>query len=149
MAQKHERRTSPDRPKALLLTGPLAAGVIAVVWGGWHLGVHPAAGAPAPTVADRVLEGGTLADPLTPETITVRVLLSAALQTAVHEQAFSVTLPRGASVGTLLNQLADAYPVLAAMGPSVMVAVADRMEPPERMLSNGEVVDLVSPMAGG
>ncbi len=86
---------------------------------------------------------------LTPETIAVRVRVSAALQSAMSEQAFDVTLPRGASVGTLLNRLSDAYPVLAAMGPSVMVAVSGEMAPPDRSLASGEVVDLLAPMAGG
>jgi len=157
MAQEHERRTSPDRRKALLLASPLAvAGVIAVVWGGSHVGVGPAAGAPlrgesstASLAADHIGGAGGPANLLTPETITVRVRLSAALQTMVREQALSVTLPRDASVGTLLNRLSDAYPVLAALGPSVMVAVSDRMEPPDRVLANGEAVDLVAQMNGG
>lgn len=150
MAQEHERRMSPDRRKALLLTGPFAvAGVIAVVWSGSRLGVNPAAGAQTSTVADRTVGTGRPADLLTPETITVRVRLSAALQTMVGQQALSVTLPRDASVGALLNRLSDAYPALAAMGPSIMVVVSDRTEPPDRVLANGEVVDLVSQMAGG
>jgi len=122
---------------------------MAVVWSGSRLGVNPAAGAQASTVADRIVGTGRPADLLTPETITVRVRLSAALQTMVGQQALGVTLPRDASVGALLNRLSDAYPVLAAMGPSIMVAVSGRMEPPDRVLANGEVVDLVSQVAGG
>ena len=149
MPQRRARTPSSNRPKALLLTGPLAAaGVIAGGWGGWHLRDHPAAGSPSSTVADGVV-GGRPADRLTPETITVRVRLSAALQTEVHQQAFSVTLPQSASVSTLLNRLTDAYPVLAAMGPSIMIAVSGQMEPPDRALATGEVVDLVAPTAGG
>jgi len=132
-----------------MLTGPIAAvGVIAGAWGGSHLATRRAAGATASTVADRII-GGAPADGLTPANITVRVRLSAPLQAEVHEQAVSVTLPSGASVGTLLNRLSDTHPVLAAMGPNVMVAVSGQMESPERVLVNGEVVDLVSQMAGG
>jgi molybdopterin converting factor small subunit len=150
MAREHERRTSPDRHKALLLIGPLAVtGVIAVVLSGSHLGVHRAAGAQASLVADHLAGAGPPADRLTRETITVRVRLSAALQPMMREQVLSMTLPRDASVGTLLNRLSDAYPVLAAMGPSVVVVVSDRIEPPDRVLANGEIVDLVSQMAGG
>jgi molybdopterin converting factor small subunit len=150
MARERKRRASPDRHKALLLTGPVAvASVIAVVWSGSRLGVAPAAGGQASTVADRVVSSGRPADLLTSETITVRVRLPAALQPMMREQVLSMTLPRDASVGTLLNRLSDAYPVLAAMGPSIVVAVSDRMEPPDRVLANGEVVDLVSQMAGG
>jgi molybdopterin converting factor small subunit len=150
MARDRKRRTSPGRYKALLLTGPLAVtGVIAVVLSGSHLGVDRAAGARASTVADRIVSSGRPADLLTPESITVRVRIPAALQLMMREQILSVTLPRDASVGTLLNRLSEAYPVLAAMGPSVMVAVSDQMEPPDRVLANGEVVDLVSQMAGG
>lgn len=52
-------------------------------------------------------------------------------------------------MGTLLNRLSETYPVLAAMGPSVMVAVSNRMESPDRVLANGDIVNLVSQMAGG
>lgn len=150
MARERKRSASPDRHKALLLIGPLAAtSVIAVVWSGSHLGVGPAAGAQASLVADHIAGASRPADLVTPESITVRVRLSAVLQTMVREQDVNMTLPRDASVGTLLNRLSDAYPVLAAMGPSVMVAVSDQMEPPDRVLANGEVVDLVSQMAGG
>ncbi len=150
MARKHQRRTSLDRRQALLLAAPLAVtGVIAVVWGGSRLGGDPAAGAQASLVADHINGDGRPADLLTPESITVRVRLSGALQAMVREETVSVTLPRDATVGFLLNRVSDAYPVLAAMGPSVMVAVSERMEPPDRVLANGEIVDLVSQMAGG
>jgi hypothetical protein len=57
----------------LLLTGPLAvAGLIAVVWSGWHVAVDPA-GARALTVADRIVSSGRPADLLTPESIAVPV----------------------------------------------------------------------------
>ena len=88
-------------------------------------------------------------DGLSPATITVGVRLSAPLQALVHERSVSVTLPRGASVGTLLDRLGDDYPVLAAMGPSIMVAVSGTMTPPDTTLASGEAVDLMSPMAGG
>ena len=131
-----------------MLTGPLAIiGVIAGAWGGSHLAGHRASGATISTVAGRVA-GGAPADSSTAG-VTVRVRLSSPLQVLLHEQAVDVTLPPGASVGTLLNHLSQVYPVLAAMGPSVMVAVSGSMEPPDTMLVAGEVVDLMSPMAGG
>jgi molybdopterin converting factor small subunit len=39
--------------------------------------------------------------------------------------------------------------VIGALGPGVMVAVSGQMQPPDRVLADGETVDLVTQMAGG
>lgn len=131
-----------------MLTGPLAAaGMLAGAWGGSHLASHRAAA--STTMVDMGVMGGAPAGSLSPATITVDVRLSAPLQALLHERAIDVTLPAGASVGALLNRLSDDFPVLAAMGPSIMVAVSGTMAPPARVLIAGETVDLMFPLAGG
>lgn len=142
-------RKSPDRYKALVLSGPLAlAGVVAVAWSGARLGATPAPGAEAAS-AHATAHGSHAGELLTPRTISVRVRFSTALRELAGPSALNVTLQERASVGSLLNRLSEQYPVLAMMGPSVMVAVGDEMQFPETILRDGEVVDLVSSMAGG
>lgn len=142
-------RTSADRGKALVLSGPLAvAGVVALAWSGARLGAAPAPGAQAATF-DAAAHAGHDAGPHTSTTIGVRVRVSAALEEMTGASSVNVTLPEGSTVGTLLNRLSDDYPALAMMGPSVMVAVDEEMQRPDHVLENGDLVDLVSQMAGG
>jgi molybdopterin converting factor small subunit len=148
-ACERRRRGAPTgRHKALLLTGPLAiAGVIAGAWGGSALVPHRTAlGADLRIVAGRTNAGRR--DGYTAP-ITVRVRLSSSLQAQLRRDSMSVTLPAGASVGMLLNRLGADYPVLAAMGPSIMIAVSGSMAAPETVLVEGETVELMSPYAGG
>ncbi len=143
MAARERRRLSAParRSTALLLAGPLAiAGVVAGAWGGSVLALRRTAeGADSPIVAGR-MSGGRA---------TIAVRLSAALQAQLGRQTISVSLPAGADVGALLNRLGTDYPVLAAMGPSIMVAVSGSMAAPDTALVDGETVELMSPLAGG
>jgi molybdopterin converting factor small subunit len=139
---------APARAKVLVLAGPVAvASVVGVALSGAHLGATPAPGAQASTfdAANAVHDAGAL----TSTTIGVRVRVSAALQEMTGAPSVNLTLPQGSTVGTLLNRLSDDYPALAMMGPSVMVAVSDEMAWPDHALASGDVVDLVSQMAGG
>ena len=131
-----------------MLTGPLAAaGVLAGAWGGSHLATRhasSAAAAAAGITRDAHSSGiGSL------DTITVTVRPSASLQSLLRERSVGVVLPRGATVGALLNRLSGDYPVLAALGPSVMAAVSGAMVRPETTLTAGEVIELMIPTAGG
>lgn len=149
MARERRRHGAPTgRHKALLLTGPLAiAGVIAGAWGGSALVPHRTArGADSTIIAGRTSAGGRDGNAAA---IVVRVRLSSSLQAQLRRDSISVTLPTGASVGVLLNQLGADYPMLAAMGPSVMIAVSGSMAAPETVLVEGEAVELMSPYAGG
>lgn len=93
MARERERRMSPERSKTLLVTSHFAvAGVIAAVWGGAQFGVGREADGQRSTVADHVTVVGMPVGASTAEVISVRVRLSAALQTTVREQNLSVTL---------------------------------------------------------
>ncbi len=143
MASRNRRRLSAParRSKALLLTGPLAiAGVIAGAWGGSVLASHRTAeGADSGLVAGRLSGGG----------VTIGVRPSTALQAQLGQKSIDVSLPAGADVGALLNRLSTDYPVLAAMGPSIMVAVSGSMAAPDTALVDAETVDLMSPLAGG
>jgi molybdopterin converting factor small subunit len=86
---------------------------------------------------------------LTRQPIAVHVRLSSALERLVGSGRLTVALPPGSTVNALLNRLGDTYPVLAAMGPSILVAAGDAAQPPSMVLSDGEAVDLISQMAGG
>jgi molybdopterin converting factor small subunit len=147
MAGRRRHGPRPDRHTALLLAGPLAiAGAIGGAWGGSTLLAHPTVrGADATTMAAH-LDGGQRGD-MTP--IVVRVRVSGPLQSQLGRDSITVTLPGGGTVGTLLNQLGAEDPVIAAMGPSVMIAVSGSMATPDAVIVAGETVELMSPMAGG
>jgi molybdopterin converting factor small subunit len=151
MTERRRGNQRADRSRILILTGPVAvASAIAFVWGGSYLRPHRPAHAESSLTADAGANGGAAAGRLlTPRTIAVRVRLSAALERLVGNRIVTVTLPPGGTVGTLLNRLGEAYPVLASMGPSILVAVSDEAQPPDTVLANGQVVDLISQMSGG
>ncbi len=148
MAGRRRHGARAERRIGLLLTGPLAiAGVIAGAWGGSAILAHPrVAGADATIVAGRA-SGVQHDSDMTP--IFVRVRLSSPLRSQLGRNAIDVTLPPGATVGTLLNRLSAADPVLAAMGPSIMIAVSGSMASPDTVIVAGETVELMSPMSGG
>ena len=153
MTERHRRSQGRDRGRYLILTGPVAvASAFAFVWGGSYLRPHRPAHANSSVTADASANGGDAAGRLlTPQTIAVRVRLSSALQSLVGNQSatVTVTLPQRGTVGTLLNRLSETYPVLASMGPSILVAVSDEAQPPDTALANGQLVDLISQMSGG
>jgi len=144
--RRHGQR--PGRQRALLLTGPLAiAGVIAGAWGGSTLMAHPATAGADSSMAARPASSGQRDGATAP--IVVQVRLSSPLRAQLRRESISVTLPAGATVGTLLNRLGAEDPVLAAMGPSIMIAVSGSMASPDAVLVAGEPVELMSPLAGG
>ncbi|TAK72036.1 MAG: hypothetical protein EPO22_00885, partial [Dehalococcoidia bacterium] len=112
MTERRRHGARAERHTALLLAGPLAiAGAIGGAWGGSTLLAHPpVAGADAIVAGavSSVQRDGSSAP------IVVRVRLSSPLQSQLGRDSITVTLPRGATVGTLLNQLGADDPVLAA-----------------------------------
>ena len=148
VARARRRPGAPVGPhRALLLTGPMAiVGVIAGVFGGSMLVSHSRAASADPAVVVGRAGGGQARSGAP---IAVRVRLSSSLQAQIGQQAMDVLLPAGADVGTLLNRLGADYPVLAAMGPSIMVAVSGSMATPDLPLIDSETVELMSPFAGG
>ena len=140
-------RVQARPPSTLMFAGPLAiAGVIGGAFvGQTFLAQPPVAGADTMIVAGRVSGGQRKSS----EPMVVRVRLSSPLQALLQQDSVITTVPGGATVGTLLNQLSVGYPVLASMGPSVMIAVSGSMASPDTLLVDGETVELMSPMAGG
>lgn len=146
--ERRRRGARAERRTALLLTGPLAiAGVIAGAWGGSALLAHPQIAGADTTIVGMRESGGRHDADMSP--IVVRVRLSSTLRSQLGRDAIDVTLPPGATVGTLLNRLAADEPVLAAMGPSIMIAVSGSMAAPDTVVVDGETVELMSPLAGG
>ena len=148
VARARRRQGAPVGPRrVLLLTGPMAiVGVIAGAFGGSMLVSHPRAASADPAIVAGRTSGGHARSGAP---IAVRVRLSSSLQAQIGQQAMDVLLPAGADVGTLLNRLGADYPVLAAMGPSIMVAVSGSMATPDLPLIDSETVELMSPFAGG
>jgi molybdopterin synthase sulfur carrier subunit len=87
---------------------------------------------------------GTLTD-----AVRVQVRLGAGLATAAGSRRLTVALPDGASVETLLDELRELEPQLAAGLDSALPVVrgthADRDQP----LNDGDDVALLIPVAGG
>jgi molybdopterin converting factor small subunit len=81
--------------------------------------------------------------------MTVRVRLFAGLKYIVGDRDVELTLPAGATVDTLRHRLTEEYPALEAFMTTYVCAIDEEVQPPERVLSDGELVDLIPPIAGG
>jgi len=81
--------------------------------------------------------------------MNVRVRLFAGLRGLVGDRDLAVTVPPNATVETLRDRLADEYPVLAPLMPTLVVAVAEEVQPLDRVLADGESVDLIPAISGG
>jgi molybdopterin converting factor subunit 1 len=80
--------------------------------------------------------------------MTVTLLLFASYADAIGKSSLELSLPTGATVGELLERVrtfggADRLP------PAVLVAVNEHYASPERVLSAGDEVALIPPVAGG
>jgi molybdopterin converting factor small subunit len=81
--------------------------------------------------------------------MTVRVRFFAGLVPIVGEKSIEMALPAGATVGTLRDQLVVQYPVLEPFMTTYVCAVAEEMREPEYALHDGDLVDVIPPIAGG
>lgn len=87
--------------------------------------------------------------------VTVRYM--AQLRQAAGRSSEALELPRDATVQILLDQLAalhgDAFARLLTAStpaaPPVLVFVAEEHAPPTRPLQEGDVITILTPMAGG
>jgi len=61
----------------------------------------------------------------------------------------SESLPEGATLGALHDQLADRFPKLAAMKRSTLLAVGVDYEPRDYVIKEGDEVSLFPPVQGG
>lgn len=81
--------------------------------------------------------------------LTVNVRFSAALAQTAGTPRLQMSLPEGATVGDLLDQLAAAQPHLAGRIPHLVVAVGGSHTGRDEPLRDGQEVVLVMPAAGG
>ena len=81
--------------------------------------------------------------------MTVRVRLFAGLKHLVGENDIALDLPPRATVSTLRERLVETYPVLEAFMPTLVCAIDEEVQPPERQLDDGDLVDMIPPIAGG
>ena len=146
MGKARRPRNEAERSRVLAVTGPLAmAGALAAAWGGSYLRTSQPGRAPVSIAAAAGVDSAFLTSP----TITVRVRPPHDLMGVASEQEISVTLPRGSTVGALQARLGEMHPELVPMMPNLFIAVADEMQSSAWVLIDGEVVDLIAPMAGG
>ena len=81
--------------------------------------------------------------------MTVRIRFFAGLVPIVGEKSIEMALPPGATVGTLRDQLVTQYPVLEPYMTTYVCAVSEEMRMPEYVLTDGDLVDVIPPIAGG
>jgi sulfur-carrier protein len=81
--------------------------------------------------------------------MNVHVRLFAGLRGLVGDRDVALTLPDGTTVASLRDRLADEYPMLAPLMPTLVVAVSEEVQPLDRVLRDGELVDLIPPISGG
>jgi molybdopterin converting factor small subunit len=81
--------------------------------------------------------------------VRVQVRLGAGLATAAGRRRLTVALPEGASVNTLLEELSEREPELAAGLDSALPVVRGTHADRDQALSDGDDVALLIPVAGG
>jgi molybdopterin converting factor small subunit len=81
--------------------------------------------------------------------VTVHVRFFAGLVPIVGEKSIEMALPPGATVATLRDQLVARYPVLEPFMTTYVCAVSEEMRMPEYVLTDGDLVDIIPPIAGG
>jgi molybdopterin converting factor small subunit len=81
--------------------------------------------------------------------MAVKVRLFAGLRGLVGGNDIALALPDGATVEVLRQRLSAEYPVLEPFMPTLVCAVDEEVQPPERVVLDGEVIDVIPPIAGG
>ncbi|MEX2245254.1 MAG: MoaD/ThiS family protein [Dehalococcoidia bacterium] len=79
----------------------------------------------------------------------ISVRLYAGLQGVVGARELMLSLPAGATIAQLRDRLVADHPMLEAFLPALACAVAEEMVPPEHILADGDVVEVIPPIAGG
>ena len=79
----------------------------------------------------------------------LRIRLFATLKDRVGAGAIAVSVPLPASVEAVLAAVVEAYPVLEASLPTVVVAVNKQFVRPDMMIKMGDEVALFPPVSGG
>jgi molybdopterin converting factor small subunit len=124
--------------------GLAALGITAGAWIGALRGHGTAEGAFAAPGGASLGSGGLASA----KTITINVTTFGSLRSVIGGAATSVTMPEGSTVADLSGHLADIYPELA---PAAMLAVDDSSEmmPLDKVLTDGQSVELIGSTAGG
>jgi molybdopterin synthase sulfur carrier subunit len=81
--------------------------------------------------------------------MTVHVRFFSGIVPLVGEKAVDLTLPDGTTVAGLKDRLVDRFPQLEGFMSTYVIAVAEEMQSPEHVVRDGDVVDLIPPIAGG
>jgi len=82
--------------------------------------------------------------------MTVKVRLFAGLRGLVAGGGdIELTLPPGATIAVLRDRLTEEYPMLEAFMGTLVCAVSEEVQAPEHELADGDLVDLIPPIAGG
>jgi molybdopterin synthase sulfur carrier subunit len=83
------------------------------------------------------------------EEIGVTVKLFASFREAVGDDALTVRVGPGTTIGDLWQRFVEEYPRLAPMRGVAGMALNGRYEAPEAPLSDGDVVAFLPPVSGG
>ncbi|MDX1546941.1 MAG: MoaD/ThiS family protein [Rhodothermales bacterium] len=83
------------------------------------------------------------------EDARVTVLLFSVLSDRVGQRVLNVSLPAGATGGSLLDTLAEEYPALAAYRAVIRLAVNAEYASEDVPLAAGDEVALITPVSGG
>jgi molybdopterin converting factor small subunit len=79
----------------------------------------------------------------------VNVRLFAGLQGLVGKPDITMSLPAGATIATLRDQLVDEYPQVEPFMNTLVCAVGEEMIDSDHILSEGDRIELIPPIAGG
>lgn len=79
----------------------------------------------------------------------IRLRLFASVREIVGARELSLEVPEGCTLGRALQQIAEAYPRLQGLAPSLMLAVNREYRGAEHRLREGDEVGLIPPVSGG
>jgi len=79
----------------------------------------------------------------------VEVLLFAGAKQAIGAGVLAVSLPDGATAGSLLNKLAGEYPAFLGLASVAQMAVNEAYVPKDHVLCDGDTVAVIPPVSGG
>lgn len=79
----------------------------------------------------------------------IRLRFFASVRERLRRQEATCSLPQGATVGALLDQLCDDYPALAEVRESLSIAVNHEYVDASHTLTDNDEVALIPPVSGG
>ena len=79
----------------------------------------------------------------------VNIRLFASLRDMVGERDIAMDLPDGATVNELRQGLAERYPIVRALLPTLVCAVGEEYVPVDHVLRDGDFVAVIPPVSGG